>query len=89
MTPDMVVEIAYQCLYTAFLLSAPILITGLVVGLLVGIFQAATSVHEMTLTFIPKLIVAAITLILFLPWMIRTMTAFATRMYAMASTVVH
>ena len=88
MTPDMVVEIAYQCLYTAFLLAAPILLTGLVVGLLVGIFQAATSVHEMTLTFIPKLIVAAITLILFLPWMIRTMTAFTTRIYSIAATIV-
>jgi flagellar biosynthesis protein FliQ len=87
-TPDLVVEIAYQSMYTAFLLSAPILITGLVVGLLVGIFQAATSIHEMTLTFIPKLIVAAVTLILFLPWMIRTMTAFTTRMFDMAATVI-
>jgi flagellar biosynthetic protein FliQ len=59
-----------------------------VVGLLVGIFQAATSIHEMTLTFIPKLIVAAVTLILFLPWMIRTMTAFTTRIYSIAATIV-
>ena len=58
------------------LLAAPMLLAGLGVGLLVSIFQAATSISEMTLTFIPKMLAVAISLIFFFPWMMQTMITF-------------
>lgn len=83
MTTDFVVEIAYQALYTIILISAPMLLAGLIVGLAVGIFQAVTSIHEMTLTFIPKILAVVIAFIVFLPWMMRTMLAFTMKLYTM------
>ena len=62
MTPDMVIEIGRQALVVTALLSAPLLISALAVGLLVGMFQAATQIQDMTLSFIPKLIVLVIAL---------------------------
>lgn len=52
------------------------LLAGLVVGLLVSIFQAATSINEMTMTFIPKMLAVACALLFFLPWMVQTMVTF-------------
>jgi flagellar biosynthetic protein FliQ len=67
--------------YTAVLLAAPVLVSGLLVGLAVGIFQAVTQIHEMTLTFIPKIIAVVIAIIVFMPWMIRTLVGFTLRLY--------
>jgi flagellar biosynthetic protein FliQ len=83
MTTDFVVEIAYQALYTIILVTAPLLLAGLIVGLAVGIFQAVTSIHEMTLTFIPKILAVVISFIVFLPWMMRTMLTFTIKLYTM------
>lgn len=83
MTTDFVVQIAYQALYTVLLVSAPMLAAGLVVGLVIGIFQAATSIHEMTLTFIPKILAVFAATLIFLPWMLRTMLGFTTRLYSL------
>jgi flagellar biosynthetic protein FliQ len=63
------------------LLAAPMLLAGLSVGLLVSIFQAATSISEMTLTFIPKMLAVGLALIFFFPWMVQTMVAFMENLF--------
>ncbi|MHB1231273.1 MAG: flagellar biosynthesis protein FliQ [Burkholderiales bacterium] len=82
MTPEMVVNIGQQALQITLLIAAPMLLAALVTGLLVSIFQAATSINEMTLTFIPKLIVMFIVLIVAGPWMIQTMTDYMVRLFS-------
>ena len=69
----LVVELGRQALWMTMLISAPILGIGLVVGLTVGVFQAATSINEQTLSFIPKLVAMGVTLALAGGWMINTM----------------
>jgi len=78
MNPQIVLDLGSQALQLILLLSAPILAAGLVVGLLVSILQAVTSIQEATLAFVPKIVVVFLALILFLPWMMRTMLAFTT-----------
>lgn len=70
MTPDMVLEVGQQALKVTALLAAPMLLSVLVVGLIVGMFQTVTSIQEMTLSFIPKLIVLALVLAIAGPWML-------------------
>ena len=70
MNADLVIEIGQQALWITTLLLAPLLISALAAGLLIGMFQAATQINEMTLTFIPKLAVVAVALALFGPWML-------------------
>jgi len=82
MTPEVVVNIGQQALQMTILVAAPMLLAALVTGLLVSIFQAATSINEMTLTFIPKLIVMFIVLIISGPWMIETMTDYMVRLFS-------
>ena len=73
MDSAMVVDLARQALWMTMLISAPLLGVGLLVGLLVGIFQAATSINEQTLSFIPKVVCMGITMSLAGGWMINTM----------------
>jgi flagellar biosynthetic protein FliQ len=73
MDSAMVVDLARQALWMTMLISAPLLGVGLLVGLLVGIFQAATSINEQTLSFIPKIVAIGITMSLAGGWMINTM----------------
>ena len=68
-----VVDLARQALWTAMIVSAPMLGVGLAVGLLVGIFQAATSINEQTLSFIPKVVAVGLTMSLAGNWMINTL----------------
>jgi len=77
MTPDIVVNIIQETLMVTALLAAPLLLSALAIGLLVSVFQAATSIQEMTLSFIPKLIVLALALMMAGPWMLRTIMGFA------------
>ena len=77
MTPEMVVTIGRHALEVTLMLSAPLLLTALAVGLIVGIFQAATSINEMTLSFIPKLLAMAAVLAIAGPWMIRTLVEYS------------
>jgi len=77
MTQEFVVHLATRAIFTVLLVSAPVLLVGLIVGLVISIFQAATQIHEMTLTFIPKILVMFLTIIIFLPWMLRTFLGFA------------
>ena len=76
-----VMDIGRAALFTVVLVSAPMLGLGLLVGLIIGILQAATSVNEMTLTFVPKLIAVGLGIAFFGPWMITTLTEFATEMF--------
>jgi flagellar biosynthesis protein FliQ len=73
MDSAMVVELARQALWMTMLISSPLLAVGLAVGLVVGIFQAATSINEQTLSFIPKVVCMGITMALAGSWMINTM----------------
>jgi flagellar biosynthetic protein FliQ len=82
MTPEFVQGYFLDAIQTAILLSAPMLGAGLIVGLLVSVFQAATQINEMTMTFIPKMLAVAVALIFFLPWMIQTMTDFTQALFA-------
>jgi len=74
MTPESVINIGRHALEMTLLVSAPLLLAALAVGLLVSVFQAATQINEMTLSFIPKLVAILVTMVLAGPWMITLMT---------------
>jgi flagellar biosynthetic protein FliQ len=76
MTPETVVTVGRHALEMTLMLAAPLLITALAVGLIVGIFQAATQINEMTLSFIPKLLAMAAVLALTGPWMLRSLVEY-------------
>jgi flagellar biosynthetic protein FliQ len=76
MTPEMVMNLVRQALEITILVSAPLLLTALVTGLLVSVFQAATQINEMTLSFIPKLLAIFLALVLAGPWMVNLMVDF-------------
>lgn len=80
MTPDQAIQIAREAMTVTLLLAAPMLGFGLLVGLVVSIFQAVTQINEMTLTFIPKIIAVAAAMAIFMPWMIRTLVDFTARL---------
>jgi flagellar biosynthetic protein FliQ len=81
MTPDTVLTIVEQALEVGVLLAAPMLGAGLVTGLLVSLFQAATQINEMTLSFIPKLLVLVLVLVVAGPWMINLMVDYMRRLF--------
>ncbi len=76
MTPDSVLDIGQRALEVTTLLAGAILIPALLVGLVVAMFQAATQINEMTLTFIPKLVIVVVVLMLAGPWMLQLITDF-------------
>ncbi len=81
MSQEFVIHIAKNTLLTTLLISSPLLLAGLIVGLSVSIIQAVTQINEMTMTFIPKIIAVVVALILFLPWMMNTMLAFTQEIF--------
>jgi flagellar biosynthesis protein FliQ len=81
MTPETVMTIGQRALEITLLLSAPLLLTALVVGLLVGVFQAATQINEMTLSFIPKLIATAAVLAIAGPWMLKLLVSYTRELF--------
>ncbi|MDT8399660.1 MAG: flagellar biosynthesis protein FliQ [Pseudomonadales bacterium] len=76
MSPESVMDLAYQSMRVALLVSAPLLMAALIIGLLVSLFQAATQINEMTLSFIPKILGIFVMLVLFGPLMIELMVDF-------------
>jgi flagellar biosynthetic protein FliQ len=76
MSPEMVVTVGRHALEMTLMLAAPLLLTALAVGLIVGIFQAATQINEMTLSFIPKLLAMAAVLAFTGPWMIKSLVEY-------------
>ena len=81
MTSDFVIYISRETLMTVLYISAPLLGTTLLVGLAVGIFQAVTSIHEMTLTFIPKMAIVGIMLIILTPWFLDVLVRFTQEVF--------
>lgn len=81
MTPESVLDIGRQALYLTMLLAGPLLGAALVVGLLVGVFQAATQIQEMTLSFIPKLMALVFALLVAGPWMLAQLRDFTIELF--------
>jgi flagellar biosynthetic protein FliQ len=81
MTPEFISSYFMEAIRTAIMLAAPMLSVGLLVGILVSIFQAATQINEMTLVFVPKMLGVAIALLVFFPWMLRVITDFSTNLF--------
>ncbi|MEK7768371.1 MAG: flagellar biosynthesis protein FliQ [Pseudomonadota bacterium] len=81
MTPESVMTLGQQALELTIMVSAPILLTALAVGLLVSIFQAATQINEMTLSFIPKLLSMLVMMIVAGPWMLNLMMDYMRRLF--------
>ncbi len=81
MQPETILTLGQKMLEVVIMLSAPLLIPALLVGLLVGMFQAATQINEMTLSFIPKLAIVGVVLIVAGPWMLDTLLSFTRELY--------
>ena len=78
MTQEFVIDIARQAIQAALMLSLPLLLSGMAVGLTVSVFQAATQIQEQTLTFVPKIITVLVVLLFLAPWLLNVMLSFAT-----------
>lgn len=76
MTPEFVTGFFLQAIKTAILLSAPMLAVGLITGVVVSMFQAATQINEMTMVFVPKMLGVALALLFFFPWMMKVIIGF-------------
>ncbi|MCQ6557905.1 MULTISPECIES: flagellar biosynthesis protein FliQ [Paenibacillus] len=76
MSSDFIIGLAGQAVYTVLKASAPMLVLGLVVGLLVSIFQATTQIQEQTLAFVPKIVAVLLSILLFGPWILNTLVDF-------------
>ncbi len=88
MTEDIVIELGQNAMKTLAMLSAPLLLSTLVIGLIVSVFQALTQINENTLTFVPKMVVIAIVLILAGPWMLDLMSQYSVNLFESIATVV-
>lgn len=81
MTPEFVLTIGQKMLEVVAMLAGPLLIPALAVGLLVGMFQAATQINEMTLSFIPKVAIVGVVLVVAGPWMLTTLLSFTRELF--------
>jgi len=81
MSPEFITGYFFEALKIAFLLSGPVLLFGLVAGIVVSMFQAATSINEMTLVFIPKIIAVGLALVIFFPWMLQVLVTFTEKIF--------
>ena len=88
MTPTAVIELGRQAVEVTLMVSAPLFIAALATGLLISIFQAATQINEMTLSFVPKLVAIFVTLVLAGPWMITVLTDFMRRLFESIPTMI-
>lgn len=82
MTSGQAMDILREAMMVAIRLAGPMLIVGMLVGLIISIFQAATQIHEQTLTFVPKLLIIALLLLLTGSWMIETMQDFVYNLFS-------
>jgi|TARA_B100000959_G_scaffold287044_1_gene368837 flagellar biosynthetic protein FliQ len=87
-SPDFIIKLGQEVLTLTLYVGGPVLIVALVVGLGVSIFQAVTQVHEMTLTFIPKIVAVGATIILVLPWMMQRMIDFTVNLLSAIPTLI-
>ncbi len=89
MTPDQIMSLGQHALEIMLLLAGPMLLVALAVGLIVGIFQAATQINEMTLSFIPKLIALAATMMFAGPWMLKLMVSYTRELFESIPSLIH
>ncbi len=87
-TPEGVMDLGRQALWVLLLLGAPVMLTALAVGMVIGIFQAATQINEPTLAFVPRLLGVVLVLYLSGPWMLRLLTDFAKRLLVNLPTMI-
>ena len=78
MNPEFAIELVKNMMFQAVALAAPILLTAMIVGLAISLFQAVTTIHEQTLTFVPKALAIVVILVLLLPWILRSLIEFTT-----------
>ena len=83
MTPELVTQLARRSFEVALMMAAPLLIFSLVIGLVVSIFQAVTSINEATLAFVPKIVAVMVAMIIFFPWMMSYMSDFTREIFAL------
>lgn len=87
MTPDLVVQLARRSFEATLLLASPLLLASLIIGLMVSVFQAVTSINEATLAFAPKIIAVMVAMIIFFPWMMTYMGDFTREIYSFIATM--
>jgi flagellar biosynthetic protein FliQ len=88
MTIDNIVTLGRDAMLVTLIASAPMLLSGMIVGLIISIFQSVTQIQEITLTFVPKIIVVMVSFVLFLPWMVGVLLAFVQPLFANFHTMV-
>jgi flagellar biosynthesis protein FliQ len=89
MTQDYIVHLFREAFYTLMIVSMPTLLVSLIVGLVISVFQAATSIQEATLTFVPKMIIMAVIIVLTLPWILDVMMSFTTNLFSQIPALAH
>jgi flagellar biosynthetic protein FliQ len=89
MSAEQIMALGQHALEMMLLLAAPMLLVALIVGLIVGIFQAATQINEMTLSFIPKLVALAATLMITGPWMLKSMVSYTRQLFESIPALIH
>jgi flagellar biosynthetic protein FliQ len=82
MTQDFIIYLGKEAVYTILLLSGPLLGVSLLVGLIISIFQATTQIQEQTLTFVPKIVMVFISLVIFGPWMLNLIVTFTINLFS-------
>jgi len=87
MTQQMAIEICKEAVWTTLMVAAPMLVSGLVVGITVSLFQSVTQIHEMTLTFIPKILVVVVVLVLTLPWVMNLLLSYTRELFVLIAAV--
>ncbi|MGB5107742.1 MAG: flagellar biosynthesis protein FliQ [Candidatus Zixiibacteriota bacterium] len=88
MTSQYVIALGKEAIVLTLMVSAPMLILGLIVGLAISVFQAVTQINEMTLTFVPKIIAVGLALLICFPWIINMLVGFTTRLFTSIPTLV-
>jgi flagellar biosynthetic protein FliQ len=81
MTPEFALDVGRQALIMVLILSAPILLLGLTIGVLISILQSVTQIQEMTLTFVPKIMVTVLAIVFFGPWMLRLLMGYSIQLF--------
>jgi flagellar biosynthesis protein FliQ len=89
MNPESVVQIAKEAIEVTLFVSLPIMGVGMIVGLLISLFQAVTQIHEMTLTFVPKIVAVMLCLLFLMPWMMQKMIAYTEQLITQLPQYVH
>jgi len=87
MTETIVLDIAREALIVVLTAAGPVMMAGLSIGLMIALFQALTTIQEMTLTFVPKIIVIFVTIVIFLPFMMTTVIEFANSLFDRISSI--